>query len=416
MFLKPLSTSIHSQQLTLSQNLRFKSDSSDSTVHSPPLPIASKNSAGTQLKRSTLWIAPIANILAAIFLGTSALLPSKTQPKIESTAISPKDEITTISPAQLEQAKGYMNDLKKLMSDLGWGLSAVGLTAGGINRLSAGLVKKQPSMAAAGLGMVSIAPILAFHSSVGVRTAFLVAKALLFTGVAGRNRNLFERNPGETPRELDMSPLYSISALRSLVPENASHRHIKLARAYLHRGLETLKFIAVDQYQTVRKTVVTLSKPLISPIQTTKAIGSNGSQLWQFLRGTRTEVPDALKPSSTQNQVGACLMYLGGIPMLILEGAYPLVDAIGAKLIAAGTLTSLSSVFLEGFRRKDFSGKAVLVGIPTMVAGTAALQTQLGMALHDAGIAVMDNYFRAEAHGTAKFKESADKVSKVNPQ
>jgi hypothetical protein len=291
------------------------------------------------------------------------------------------------------------------MTDLGWGFSAVGLTAGGVNRMSAGLAKNQPSMAAAGLSMISIAPILAFHSSVSVRTAFLVAKALLFTGVAGRNKNLFEREPGEPVRELDMRPLYSLAALNSLVPEQASRRQVKLAQAYLRRAVETLRFIVADQAHAVHKTVVTLAQPVTAPVQTIKGIGSASHQLWAFLQGRRADAPDVLKPSSTQNQVGACLMYLGGIPMLILEGEYPVVDAIGSKLIAAGTLTSLSSIFLEGFRRKDIAGKAVLVGIPTMVAGTAALQTQLGMALHDAGIAIMDNFFRAEAQGTAQYKD-----------
>ena len=345
-----------------------------------------------RIGRKILLVSPLASLLGGAALMTSAFLPSHHAVNTS----SPPVAVASAHPQATPQQQDAINNIKDILFRLGWTLGAIGTLTGGINGLSAGYSSKQPSMALGSIGQILAAPILVADPTVSARAALMTAIALFITGFANKMRNDFGLRPGEAPRELDMSPLVHKQALEQLVG-NDDPSAMQLARAWAAQASKTLRFVGGDQVLMLTHGAKSIGHAAIHPKETLARQKKAIAQFSQFVRRRRKEMPDFMKPSATQGQVGAMLMYLGSVPLLFLSGSIPVITDIGTKLIAAGSLTENTSLFAVGMNDGKFPARALLIGVPMMTLGNAELHTDAGAAATMLASATYANFFRSVA-------------------
>jgi hypothetical protein len=92
------------------QSIRFSSNGpAQAAVDPVDVKEASAPNPGSNYKRMALWIAPVANMIAALLLGGAALMPGRTGQSAEVQAVSQESQAPGLTAAQLQQARSYMD-------------------------------------------------------------------------------------------------------------------------------------------------------------------------------------------------------------------------------------------------------------------------------------------------------------------
>lgn len=349
-----------------------------------------------------LLISPVANLMSGLCLVSSHFMPDA--PKAPATVFGAQGsgvnaQADPLQGLDIEAQKAFDTDwasLKKTLNQLGWTLMSVGSMTGSINGLSLGLVSKQPSMALCSLISMSMAPLLLVDPSITVRSAMIFFAAPWLSGMGNKLNNEFNLKPGELPREREMAPLFRLKALR----EKIIRQHPEKAKspltfrdwlgAWTTEAGETLKFVLDDQVLMLKNVGGAMGHLASSPSQLKAEARKNLEETLAFLKNQRKELPDFLKPSATQNHVGAMLIYLGSVPMLFLGGPESMVTEVCTKLTAAGGGVSDISLFMTALQQRD---KMLLVGIPLRNIGSAWMHTDLGTGATLVGRTMVQQYF-----------------------
>jgi hypothetical protein len=340
-----------------------------------------------------LMIAPLSNVLGGMSLLTGAFLPD-TRP-------ASSTEPQAIPTVQVAQGPENNMDYKKFFSQMGWTLSTIGMFTGCINGVSIGRAAKQPSMVLSSVACLITSPLLMVDPTMCARTAMSFFIAPWLIGYANTIRNQQNRDPGEKPRELDMSALFDKSALQS----QAKAMGLSMPKTWFKEVGKTLHFVATDHLVLASDSATKLKTLVTQPKQLAKGVHQGFSETLQMLRGQRKTLPDFVNPSVSQNQVGAMLMYIGATPILMMGGPVNQVTEVFTKLLALGLLTANTSLFASGIKEKNAS---LLVGVPLSFVGNAAMDRDWGMGLSQTATGLIQEYFR---QGFKK-SETADTTEK----
>ncbi|MBY0404270.1 MAG: hypothetical protein K2X66_10255 [Cyanobacteria bacterium] len=344
-----------------------------------------------------LLISPITSLLGGSSLIVSSLLPSIPKPSTIQTSKQTSNTIETTSVSNPESEMNVPSDVQQFFKKMGWTFSTIGLFSGCVSGISLGKVSKQPSMVVSSVASLITVPLLLIDPSVTIRTAMWFFTAQWLCGFANKAKNEYELKPGEKPREMDMSALFSIEELKKKSGKTAWN---DLSVAWGHEAWQTLKFTAVDQVLIVKDTYQS-TKNLFKNKKNSPSITLplTPEQVQALPPGTNKEIKapekplSKIRPTSIQNHLGAMLLYLGSTPILFLGGSHPQVIEICTKLIAGGILSANSSLFSTALRDKN---KTLLVGLPLSVLGNAWMHTDMGMGVSQLGSSAIQEYFRQE--------------------
>jgi hypothetical protein len=334
-----------------------------------------------RLFNSFLGIAPFANLSGGLCLITGASLPTVyhyTHPQTE-----------TVQQNQTPSMPQEWEDLRKGLIRMGWTITSLSAMAGNFNGIALGMTYKQPSMVLASLGGMAICPFLIMDPTVSVRTAMMLLGAPWLAGMANRFRNESVRNASGKEQnnpnapvalEYDMTRLWKPDELKAwATAQNLNGNNGVLWGRYAAHGVGIVLKDQVRLFETVGQSLGQLFKKK-PPKQNEPPV-------------TENQNTSLLTNSELHSRLGGVFYMLGSIPMLILGGDAPLVNAIGSKLIGAAGFLGDSALFFKAVREKD--GK-LLVGIPVRNLGGAWFHTDLGAGVSYVGRSIVQQHFRQE--------------------
>lgn len=337
-----------------------------------------------------LGVAPFANLVGGLCLITGASMPTVYRYTHSNPSSVQTDKIQTevIEKTDSNSLPQEWEDLRKGLIKMGWTITSLSAMAGNFNGIALGMTYKQPSMVLASLGGMAICPFLIMDPTVSVRTAMMLLGAPWLAGMANRFRNESVRNASgnennpnaPAPLEYDMTRLWKPEELKAWAQaENLKGNTGILWGRYAAQGVGMILKDQVRLFETVGQSLGQLFKKKSPKRNETPP--------------TETEKTSLLTNSELHSRVGGVFYMLGGVPMLILGGDAPLVNAIGSKLIGAAGFLGDSALFFKAVREKD--GK-LLVGIPVRNLGGAWFHTDLGAGVSYVGRSIVQQHFRQE--------------------
>lgn len=388
------------------------------SAESPPPPPQKK-----RWWHRVLMISPLANLLGGALLVGSAVMPSASADPARKTLDPP---VAQVQSAEMPFTVGRILpqdgwDLQQVLRQLGWTFSSLGLLTGSINGLALGVHARQPSMALAAVGSMIASPLLVVDPSLSVRAAMLFFAGPWLAGMGNKIQNEFNAAQGrEDFRSHDIKPLLSLKALRAkhqamAQDPEADPSTLALLKLWGQEAGQSLSFIVGDQWLLLKNTGRLAGRTILAPRQTCQGLREGARGLKDFLKGNRTDLPEAIQPSATQSHVGAMLVYSGSVPLLFVGGPETAVAEVCTKLAALGGAVAESALWLTAVQQRD---KMLLVGIPLRTGGSAWMHTDAGMGVSLLGRAMVQQYFRHQvvsgAHSVPETR--SEPLSGVEPQ
>lgn len=380
--------------------LRFGEEIPEKTVKTTvitPVAPAPRPKSTKKAWHRILLISPICNLLGGISLIVGALMPASkpaAAPAVTEKTVQQGVNAAAVSNQVDAETRNQWDQVKGTLTQMGWVFTSIGSITGSINGMSLGYVYKQPGMVLASMASMMCAPLLMVDPSITLRSAMLLFGGPWLAGMGNRVKNEYSLEKGEAPREFDMAPLIDRKALEQLASGGKPMGLGGRIKSWLGHSGRMVRFVAGDQVVMVKSLATSFTQ--IRSKEKRKAEEEKRRNL-ASISGQMEQSLAQLKPSSTQNYVGAMLTYVGSVPMLFVGGSMPAVTEICTKLNALGGLCADSSLLMTAIKEKE---KWLLVGIPMRVAGNAFMHTDIGTGVNLIGRVAVQNYFRKEiTHG-----------------
>lgn len=355
-------------------------------------------------KQKWVYFSPLATLAGGLFLITSGFMSANQQVTVdEPPSVEVVVEDTPSVTASIDNATQTDNSLKEVFSRLGWIAVTAGSLMGTLNGMAAGVRQKQPSMTLGSLIQTATLPLLVIDPTIPVRAAFFAAAALFTSGLSNKIKNDYASSETTGFREWDLEPLWNAKQLSDLTQSDPS------LKSWLNYLKNTTGFVVEDQKNLVL-TSATMAKNLLQHPTTPYKNMRQFLKDWHQAEQKSTVLP---KPNHQLMKLGAMLTYAGSVPILFLAGRSDLIQQVGSALIASGTLTNNSTLFMLGASESGLHHKSLMVGIPLNVAGTAFMANDIGMGVSLLGGAGISNYFAHLAHTQSPSSQSDELTEKM---